>query len=227
MSILSDFEDRIGGAIEGFFAEAFRSPVQPVEIARVLAREMDDNRVVGVGRVHVPSTYVVSLSEEDLEKLAAFADVLAGELSTYLVSHTRERSYHLSSRPTVSIVSCSDLKLGRFSVAVDPSVVTTAPGDSGPALATITVGGTHHDIVLAGERMIVGRLAECAIWLDDANTSRRHAAFVSEDDGWAVEDLGSTNGVKVNGEPITRQTLSDGDVITIGITRLVFHRSRE
>ena len=117
MGILSDFEDRIAYGIEGLFAGAFRSPVQPVEIARALTRAADDGRVLGVGTVYAPTSFTVALSPEDSEALGTFKPVLAGELATYLVDHAREQGYLLSVRPQVNFVVHDDLKLGRFRVS--------------------------------------------------------------------------------------------------------------
>ena len=229
VSILSEFEDRVGGAIEGFFAGAFRSHVQPVEIAKALARQMDDGRAVGVGRVYAPVTFTVSLSVADRDKFAGFQEVLAGELSTYLINHAREQAYHLASKPKVVFETGERLKMGRFLVSADLAPSTPPEGSAHepepPVLATVTVGETRHDVTLSGRRVVVGRLADCDICVEDANASRQHAAFVQVDDAWHVEDLGSTNGTKVNGGRIAgRVPLADGDVIGIGITRLVFHR---
>jgi pSer/pThr/pTyr-binding forkhead associated (FHA) protein len=74
--------------------------------------------------------------------------------------------------------------------------------------------------------MVVGRLESCDICLADANTSRQHAAFVAEGSGWAIEDLGSTNGTLVNGKPVDHVCLSNGDVVVVGITELVYHEPR-
>ncbi len=71
MSILTDFEDRVGGALEGMFAGVFRSPVQPVEIAKALAKAMDEGRTVGVGKVYAPVAYTVALSPQDAAKFGA------------------------------------------------------------------------------------------------------------------------------------------------------------
>lgn len=248
MGILSDFEDRIAAGIEGLFAGAFRSPVQPVELARALARAADDGRAVGAGVVYAPTTYTIALSAEDDAKLGSFKPVLAGELATYVVDHARERGYLVRTRPSIDFTVHDDLRLGRFRVSAalgddeprdggqrhgrEPAadraadherpspVVVGAPGS---ALATVSVGDNIHDVALSGDEVVVGRLAECAIHLPDANVSRRHAAFISLDDGWAVTDLGSTNGTFVNGNRIERVRLHDGDVIEIGLTRLVFH----
>ena len=100
-------------------------------------------------------------------------------------------------------------------------------GAPAPGIATVTVRGVDHDVVLRGERMVVGRIASCDICLADKNTSRQHAAFNREGmGGWSVEDLGSTNGTLLNGRPVDRERLRDGDVIVVGITELVYHEPR-
>lgn len=244
MSILSEFEDRIGGALEGVFAGVFRSPVQPVELARALGKAMDDGRSVGVGKVYAPLGYTVALSPEDADNFGTFSTTLAGELSTFLTDHARERNYHLVVAPHVDFIVHDDLRLGRFRVsaelaAPDATAVRPpepefahAPGQTfaevratgpGSGLATVTVGDLALDVALAGARVTVGRLVESGIQLPDVNASREHAAFVREDGGWAIEDLDSTNGTLLNGVPVTRATLSDGDVIEIGVTRLTYH----
>lgn len=255
MSILSDFEDRVGGALEGVFAGVFRSPVQPVEIARALGKAMDDGRSVGVGKVYAPLGYAVALSPEDAEKFGAFTATLSGELATYLTDHARERGYHLVSPPHVSFTVHDDLRLGRFRVsaelaapepgeprAVAPAAVPVPPapefapplgaaefvdpqrmGDVGGGIATVSVGDLAHDVVLSGDRVTIGRLASSGVQITDANVSREHAAFVREDGDWWIEDLDSTNGTMLNGEPVTRALLEDGDIVEVGVTRLTYH----
>jgi hypothetical protein len=232
MGILSDFEDRIAAGIEGVFAGAFRSPVQPVEIARALARAADDGRTLGVGTVYAPTAYTVAISADDDAKLGSFKRVLAGELATYLTDHARERGYALPRKPQITFAVHDDLRLGRFRVS---AALTGAEDEPGPAArlpeapaadpdsASVTVGDIKPDVALTGDEVIVGRLAECDIRLPDANVSRRHAAFIRLEDGWAIADLGSTNGVRLNGETVERARLRDGDVIEIGLTRLTYH----
>jgi hypothetical protein len=274
LSILSDFEDRLAGAVDGVFAGVFRSPVQPVEIAKALGSAMDDKRSVGVSRVYAPTHYTVSISPADAEEMGTFRDTLSGELATYVVARAQERQYHLSSKPQVSFSVDERLKLGRFKVSAEmaapksspasdrpvredlaarlpevrpaavaaraaPEPQTPAPAESSledepaaeaasgvHALATVTVTGIEHDVALKGDRMLVGRLSECDICLQDVNVSREHAAFVSEGAGWAVEDLGSTNGTKHNGELVRFMRLAEGDVIEIGVTQLIYHEPR-
>ncbi|MCL4078259.1 DUF3662 and FHA domain-containing protein [Coriobacteriia bacterium Es71-Z0120] len=231
MGVLADFEDRIARSIEGLFAGAFKAPVQPVEIAKALARAMDDGRVVGAGAVYAPTSFTVALSEEDADEFGEFTATLAGELSTYLADHAREQGYRLQGRPAVRFVTHEDLRLGRFRVAASLAPHEEAPAHEkprcAPGLATVTVDDFDHDIVLDGEQVLVGRLKECQIQLDDANVSRRHAAFIRLPDGWAIEDLDSTNGTRVNGRSVSRARLHDGDVIEVGLSRLVYHEPKE
>jgi hypothetical protein len=246
MSILSDFEDRVGGAFEGLFAGAFRSPVQPVEIAKALGRAMDDGRVLGVGKVYAPLVYEVAISEADEDRLLDFLPTLGGELETYLTNYAREHAYTLAGKPVISWVVHDDLKLGRFRVSATLSAAEdledlaeppagavaglydqdSEPEAAFPALDTVTVGELAHDVALRGDRMVIGRLNSCDICLSDVNASREHAAFVHDPEGWALEDLGSTNGTLLNGAPVQRSVLRDGDVIEIGLTRLVYHHQR-
>ncbi|MHB9003359.1 MAG: FhaA domain-containing protein [Coriobacteriia bacterium] len=256
MSILSDFEDRIAGAVEGLFAGAFRSPVQPAELAKALSRAMDDGRQVGVSTVYAPTVFRVQLSKEDTREFGEFLPTLAGELSTYLSGYADEHGYKLPARPTIEFDVHDGLKLGRFRVAASLGAASAAvqaeaqrhparprtpmapaaemrtataddEGSAGMfARATVTVSDMHHDIALEGDRMVVGRLSECQICLPDQNVSRQHAAFVSEGAGWAIEDLDSTNGTLLNGEPIRHARLRDGDVIGIGATKLSYHEPR-
>lgn len=234
MSILSDFEDRVGGALEGMFAGVFRSPVQPVEIARALAKAMDDGRTIGVGKVYAPLGFTVALSPEDDENFGSFTATLGGELGTFLADHAREHGYHLTAQPHVTFVVHDDLRLGRFRVSAElaaPEFVAAPPAErearaASPhdhELATVTVGETGHDVALTGTSVVIGRLASSGIRLADSNVSREHAAFVRDGDGWAIEDLASTNGTLLNGEPVSRQRLRNGDIIEIGLARLTYH----
>lgn len=237
MGILSDFEDRIGAGVEGFFAGAFRSPVQPAELAKSLGRAMDDGRVVAVGKIFAPISFTIALSPEDDEELGPFKSTLGGELATYLTDHAREAGYTLSAKPAVAFIVHDDLRLGRHRVSAALAEGPTGEADAAPVsrrrptispegIATVTVGGLEHDVALRGEGVVVGRLAECQIFIPDANVSRRHAAFIRVDDGWAIEDLESTNGTKLNGKPVNRARLHNGDIVEIGVTQLIFHDPR-
>jgi pSer/pThr/pTyr-binding forkhead associated (FHA) protein len=86
----------------------------------------------------------------------------------------------------------------------------------------------QHDLELTVGTFLIGRSTECHISLDDPLASRQHAQLVVERDTVFVEDLGSRNGVRVNGEKIAgRRALTHGDRIAIGSQEMVLLRHRE
>ena len=78
MSVFRTIESKIEGLFEGVFGRAFRTHVQPIELARKLAKEMDDHRTVSVSRVYVPNEYTIYLSPSDREQLAGYEESLVG-----------------------------------------------------------------------------------------------------------------------------------------------------
>ena len=85
ISVLRNLEARIENLVQGAFSRAFSSQVQPVEIARKLAKEMDAHRTASVARVYVPNQYTVWLGTEDHERLEGYERSLEQELSSYLL----------------------------------------------------------------------------------------------------------------------------------------------
>ena len=117
MSVLRAIESTIEGLFEGVFGRAFRTHVQPVELARKLAKEMDEHRSVSVSRVYVPNEYTLYLSPSDREQFAAYEGSLVGELQEYLVEHARREGYALLAPPRVLLESDGDLAMGEFGIA--------------------------------------------------------------------------------------------------------------
>jgi len=259
MGVLRGIEHRIESLVEGAFGRAFRSHVQPVELARGLAKHMDDSKTISVSRVYVPNEYVVYLSPDDRERLPP-EDALVTELSDYLSEHARREGYALLSTPRVLFEQDEDLTLGAFGIAhrmVQPRKPATAePSEDEPAFppepevsetriyqppapdtaavsaaeaerlglarapAAITIDGKRHE--LTKPEVVLGRSSEADIKIEDANISRRHAAIRQEGGSYWVVDLGSTNGIEVNGRRVERAKLSDDDRILLGRTDVVF-----
>ena len=88
--MLRNLEAKLGGLVEGAFGRAFKTSVQPVELAHKLAKEMEDNQMASVSRVYVPNHYRVFLSEKDREQFASYEPALRKELSDYLLEHARQ-----------------------------------------------------------------------------------------------------------------------------------------
>ena len=117
MSVLRAIESRIEGLFEGVFGRAFRSHVQPVELARKLAKEMDEHRSVSVSRVYVPNEYTLYLSPADRSQFSAYEGSLVGELQEYLGEHARREGYALLGPPKVLLETDADLAVGEFGIA--------------------------------------------------------------------------------------------------------------
>jgi hypothetical protein len=115
--VLRAIEQKIEALFEGVFGRAFRTNVQPVELARKLAKEMDDHRTVSVSRVYVPNEYTVYLSTADHEQFTGYENSLVGELEEYLVEHAKRENYALLTPPRVLLEVDDDLDLGEFGIA--------------------------------------------------------------------------------------------------------------
>jgi hypothetical protein len=90
-----------------------------------------------------------------------------------------------------------------------------------PARALLSVGGRRLAVPLQGG--VLGRSRDCDIVLEDTGVSRRHAELRPHPGGWTVTDLGSTNGVRVNGRDVhATHPLQAGDRIELGSTEIVF-----
>ena len=117
MALLRSIESRIEGLFEGVFGRAFRTHVQPIELARKLAKEMDDHRTVSVSRVYVPNEYTIYLSPQDRRQFGGYEESLIGELQEYLGEHARRESYALLTAPRVLVTTDDDLAVGEFGIA--------------------------------------------------------------------------------------------------------------
>ena len=117
MSVLRNIESKLESLFEGVFGRAFRTNVQPVELARKLVKEMDEHRNVSVSRVYVPNEYSVYLAPGDREQFATYEAQLQDELGDYLAEHARRESYVLLSPPQVELETDEDLDVGVFGIA--------------------------------------------------------------------------------------------------------------
>ncbi len=82
----------------------------------------------------------------------------------------------------------------------------------------------QNRIPLAGDRVVLGRAADCDLVIADPRVSRHHAELRRQDDGFLLVDLGSTNGTFLNGQRIGQALpLRAGDVIELGAARFIYH----
>jgi hypothetical protein len=225
--ILRDFERRLGGMVEGFFASAFRSGLQPVELANRIQREMDANKTVGVREVWAPNRFAFSIAPTDGERFERAEQALVSELKRVVRETAMERGWGLVGPPEVEFVVDEELGKGRFEVETSfvEGEEELAPLAGGQATLTLYQGERPlRTFSLSKPVVTIGRLPESDVVVDDPGASRQHARISSADGEFVVTDLGSTNGTLVNDEMIRERTLADGDRITIGETVLEFRR---
>ena len=258
MSVLRNLEEKIAGLVEGTFGRVFRSEVRPVELARKLAKEMDEHRTVSVSRTYVPNEYVVWLSPQDRERYEGVEQSVIDELGAYLLEHARRERLALVSKPQIEFRTDDRLALGEFGIQarlIEPHEPRVGGSASAPAAKPADMGHTmvystsarHQDaledvgsgagvgrrraiVVVDGKRLLVppqgallGRSREADIVVDDTNVSRRHAEISPGPSGWRIQDLGSTNGVRVNGRQVDGpHPLESGDRIELGTVTVTF-----
>ena len=211
---LQQFERRLERLVEGVFAKAFRSGLQPVELGRRITREMDLRRTVAPRGTLAPNHFIVALSQADRQRFTPIEDELVGELVDLAREHARSEGYIFVGALTIELMTDDDLSPGRLLVSGEMSAST------GPSALVLADG---RRVTLGDHPAAIGRMPECEIVLADTNVSRRHAEVRRAEDGgggYVVVDLGSTNGTKVNGVGIRSHRLQHGDEITVGGTRL-------
>jgi len=235
VSGLQRFENKLEQMISGVFARTFRSAVQPVEIASALNREVDKSaQILSRDRRLVPNTFSVELSETDHERLEGLGPQLPRELIEMLREHAAQQSYVFTGPVSITLEISDQLTTGRFRVqskAVSTSSI--AGGDPSAtqvrrATATLELNGEH--LPLAPPGIVIGRGNDADLRIDDPGVSRKHVEIrveEAQDRGGAphitVHDLGSTNGILVNGRRVEQATLADGATIKIGNTTMSLH----
>ena len=248
MSVLRNLESKIAGLVEGTFGRVFKSEVRPVELARKLAREMDEHKTVSLKRTYVPNEYVIWLSTQDRARYEGVEESVADELAAHLLEHARRERYALVARPAIGWDTDERLGLGEFGIqarlvrpAADPGVVEQA--QHGRTMVHSSAERVQEPLgeerrarrgrafVLAeGKRLpvpsgggVLGRSRDCDVVLADTNVSRRHAEIRPSQAGWTVADLGSTNGIRVNGRPASGAVaLVSGDRLELGTVPMTF-----
>ncbi len=235
MGILTEFERRLERVIEGAFAKAFRTGLQPVELATRILRDMEANKTVGVEEVWVPNRFLFRLSEQDRQRFQQAERSLRRELEQVVRDGAQQRGWSLMGPPEVAFETDPSVGQGQYiceaTLAEGPPTPAPRPAQPAarqrtskgdPRLILIQNGKPARTFPLSKDRVIIGRLGESDIVLADPGVSRRHAEVRAEDGQFVVADLGSTNGTMVNESTVGERILQEGDRITVGRTVLEF-----
>jgi len=255
--VLRGIEQRLERVFEGVFGRAFRTNVQPVELARKLAKEMDEHRSASVRNVYVPNEYTIYLSPGDREQFEGYENSLVSELEEYLSEHAARENYALLTPPRILFETDEDLGVGEFGIATRMAQHGRSAEEQAPApeaavpgatmiykprtqpteAASLAELGVEREVavlswngerrVLEQKRSVLGRSRDADVQIEDPNVSRRHAEIVQEGSVYWLVDLGSTNGTEVDGKRVSRARLGDGSRFTVGETTLTFSTERE
>jgi hypothetical protein len=182
----------------------------------------------------VPNTFHVELAPSDLDRLAPYDSALAEEMVRQVQEHADQQGYVFPGPVSVAFESAEDLTTGRFRIRSLAQARVTSHATHTQvtrARALLEVNGTRHPINAPG--LVVGRGTDADVRINDPGVSRRHvesSVHGAGADGGVevtVRDLGSTNGMLVNGHKVQQATLADGAQIKIGNTTMTIRHVAE
>jgi hypothetical protein len=215
VGILDNFEKGLERVVNGAFAKTFKSGLQPLEVTAALRRELDTKAaVVSRDRILAPNDFVVRLAPGDFARMSDLGPALIDEFTRLVQQHAAAQHYAFAGGISIRLENDPSLSEGLVridSVNVKGEVAWTP---------VLDIGGKRYPITKG--RTIIGRGSDADITIDDTGTSRQHIEILWDGTRAQVNDLGSTNGSRLNGAPVTKAPLLPDSVIEIGRTRIVF-----
>ena len=233
MGLFDKLERGIASVVNDAVSRAFKNDVDPREIAVALQKQLDSASVpLDRDRRLVPNDFRVNLARHDYDRLAPYARTLNAECVPGLREYAATRQYVFNGPITIAYAVDDTLPTGRFTVDSEAragvaSDVEDSPLDArGGHRLVLEVNGVRHPLTPPG--FTIGRGTEADLRINDPNVSRLHAQVTVEDMGdgslhVAITDLGSTNGLVINGQKVRSGRLEDGSRIEIGSTRMLVH----
>lgn len=215
MGILDQFEKGLERVVNGAFAKAFKSGLQPLEVTAALRRELDTKAaVVSRERILVPNRFRVRLSPTDFDRMSGLGPALIDEFTQLVQKHATAQRYSFAGGIDIALERDPNLSTGVMRIDSEnvKGAVVWAP--------VLEIAGKRH--ALTRSRTVIGRGTDADITLDDTGTSRKHIEILWDGTRAQVSDLGSTNGSKLNGQPLSKALLQPDSVIEIGRTRIIF-----
>jgi hypothetical protein len=215
LGFLDNFEKGLERFVTSAFSKTFKSELQPIEIAAAIRAEMDAKAsIISRDRILAPNSFQVSLSSADFSRMAALGMPLISELVELSTRHANKQNFQFGAALSIKLIEDSSLSIGQISVF---SASQQLKVDWTPALE---VNGQRYNLTQA--RTSVGRDASADIQVADPGLSRRHFEIVWDGKNAGVRDLGSTNGTRVAGRPITEAAIGADTVINAGQSEFVF-----
>ena len=227
MGVFDNLERKLEGVVNGAFARAFKGDVQPVEITARLQKELDgEARLLGRDRRLVPNDFTVGLSRHDYDRLTPYSRTLNQEIIPQLREYAANAGYVFNGPVTIAYDLEPDLPVGRFTVA-SQAVAAAATEATTTAIRraalVLEVNGIRHPLSPPG--FTLGRGTDADVRINDPGISRLHARISVHGDpahpDITIQDMGSTNGVTVDGRRVQTASLREGSRVEMGNTRLL------
>jgi hypothetical protein len=166
-------------------------------------------------RILVPNSYLVRLSLQDHERLNDLGEPLVEELTKLCSEHAKSQRFQFGEVLEISLAEDASLALGQLSVVSSSKKLDIA------WMPVLEVGGVIHSLV--SSKTTVGRDSTADIQIGDNGLSRKHFEILWDGSSAVLRDLGSTNGVKVNGRKIDQVVLQNGTAFSAGRTSFLFN----
>jgi hypothetical protein len=216
LGFLDKFEKTLENKVTGLFSKTFKSGLEPLEIASAIKKEMDAKAsILSRDRILVPNSYLVQLSPQDFERLNNLGELLIEELSKLCTEHAAKQRFQFGELLEISLSQEPSLALGQL------SVVSSSKKLEIDWVPVLEVAGVSHTLV--GAKTTVGRDSTADIQIGDNGLSRKHFEILWDGSSAVLRDLGSTNGVKVQGSKIDQVVLPNGTAFSAGRTDFLFN----
>ncbi len=225
---LDRFETLAEQLVEGTFERLFRPRLHPSDVARELARAVEDGHVIGdSGQTLLPNRYWIFLNPDDFAALDAGQETLHAGLIGYLQRLADEGGGRFGGQLSVAVHPAADVAAGRVKVRAAYTADVQHTSDTHEVEAAVqpasearswSLHGAGRGFRLGEPVVRLGRALSNDVILDDRRVSRRHAQLRWRAGTYHLSDMGSSGGTTVNGRPVRRGeeiSLADGDVVSL------------
>ena len=227
MGVFDNLERKLEGVVNGAFARAFKGDVQPVEITARLQKELDaEARLLSRDRRLVPNEFTIGLSRHDYDRLVPYSRTLNSDIIPQLREYAANAGYVFNGPVTIAYELEANLPVGRFTVESQAVAAAATPATTTAirrAVLVLEVNGIRHPLSPPG--FTLGRGTDADVRINDPGISRLHARVsvrgTEDAPQVTIEDMGSTNGIVVDGRRVQTATLTAGSRVELGSTRML------